>query len=520
MRQFTILLLCLVSFALKGQNMAPVISNLEVMTNVADQLVITYDLADAENDDVEITLRVSDNDGQTFGINTSSATGDIGYPISSGSSKEITWDYLGEISEMGNYQIKVVADDLQALDIQSIVDQVDSNRLRSNLEQIVGIRHLVANPSHLRDVKDMIVDRFNDHALQVETNDFKYGNYTAENFVGLKSGLNDEIETYYVTGHYDTVDDSPGADDNGSAIAGMMEVLRVLAPYNFKKSIKFVAFDLEEFGLVGSSYYVNTYGLPDYENVAGVFNFEMIGYFDDAANSQTLPTGFNQLYPNVYNEIRKDSFRGNFITNVGIYNHPDLNLAYENAASKYVPDLKVISVLAPEQWQAFTPDLARSDHAPFWSKELPALMLTDASNFRNPYYHTPNDTVGTLNFTFMSHVVKATVGALAELAENSNSTSEVVEIELLTSNSDLASCHPQIFPNPISNILKLNLSDCNLDNASVRIYSIHGKEMYAEELESDQVAIEIPTQHFPSGTYLLSIQSDGESIERKVSVVR
>ena len=519
MRQLAVLLLCFTSFAINGQNMAPTISNLKVTTNVADQLVITFDLDDVENDDVEITLRVSDDDGQTFDINTSSATGDVGYPISSGNGKTITWNYAGEISMMGNYQVKLVADDLQPLDIQAIVDQVDSAQLRSYLENIVGIRHLVGNPSHLQEVKDMIVDRYNDHALQVETLDFAYGNYTAQNFAGLKTGLTDEADTYYVTGHYDTVGDSPGADDNGSAIAGMMEVLRVLAPYNFKKSIKFVAFDLEEFGLVGSSHYVNNEGIKSYENVAGVFNFEMIGYYDNAPNTQTLPTGFNQLYPNVYNAIKNDSFRGNFITNVGIYNHPDLNLAYENAANKYVPDLKVISVLAPEQWQAFTPDLARSDHAPFWSKELPALMLTDASNFRNPYYHSPNDTIGTLNFTFMSQVVKATVGALAELAEVSNSNFVTKDIEILTKNNDVEGCSPQINPNPVSDLLKMSFSNCDLGQVMVHIYSIHGELVHQRPFRpaTDEA---ISLNDMPTGIYLLSIVGEGKSYEHKFSLVR
>ena len=244
----------------------------------------------------------------------------------------------------------------------------------------------------------------------------------------------------------------------------------------------------------------------------------MIGYYSDEPNSQTLPFGFEILYPEVYDTLVANNFRGDFITNVGLALHPELNEAFENAATAYVPDLKVISVLAPEGWPAITPDLGRSDHAAFWLQDMPALMLTDGSEFRYPYYHSPYDTVGNLDFTFMSDVVKATVAAVAELAELSHSSFETADIEVVTSASNLPSCDVQIFPNPNSDFIQLNFKDCQTENLTIDLFNVEGRKVYSEELSSVSGNLEIAVNHLPTGTYVLSIEKNGQFLTKKVLV--
>ena len=514
----TMLLSALSVIIIWGQNGAPEIANLSITTDSADHLIITYDLTDAENDQVEITLRVSEDGGKTFLINTDNSTGDIGFPISPGTEKRIVWNHGTAILMDGNYKIRLIADDRNTIDIQDIVDQVDSARLKRSLQQIEGIRHRASGAIHLENTKDLISDHMVDHNLSVTVPSFSYNNYTAENFIGSKRGLTEEKATYYVTGHFDTVDDSPGADDNGSAIAALLEVITILAPYNFKKTIKFAAFDLEESGLVGSFHYVNTHGLPIQENVAGVFNFEMIGYYDDTPDSQRLPMGFNLLFPEAYNKIRDDQFRGNFISNVGIHSHPELSAAFEMAAQKYVPELKVVSILAPNNWQILTPDLARSDHAPFWLKDLPAIMLTDGANFRNQNYHSPGDTAGTLNFNFMSQVVKATVGALAEMAELSNSTFEETDVEILTQVANPSKCPFLIHPNPVLDKIQINLSNCQSGHWSVHLFTVQGQEVHRSSLRSGTKNVDLNTSDLRSGIYLLVLKNGDATHSRKLVI--
>ncbi len=501
-----------------AQNQPPVIQSFQAAIDMPEELIIQYDLLDNENDEVEITFRLSDDNGKTYAINTDDATGDVGFPINPGLGKMIHWNYTNLDLPGGDYVVMLVADDLYEIDIQEIVDQVDSNRLRSDLEFIEGIRHRTAGNIHLQEVKDNIESHFSAYGLENENSSWLWNGYNADNYIGRKSGLINDGATYVIDGHYDTVEESPGADDNGSAIVGVMEALRVLAPYHFKKSIKFIAFDLEEEGLVGSLNYTNNGGISEYEEVEGVFNFEMIGYYDNSPNSQSLPNGFEILYPDAYNAVANDNFRGNFITNVGIHYAPGLINAFEDAATQYVPDLRVISVAAPQNWQILTPDLGRSDHAAFWLNDLPALMLTDGANFRNPNYHSPNDTIGALNFTFMSNVVKATVAAVAELAEIQHSTFATTDVVITVNTNETFDCQFSVFPNPNDQFIQLSFQECGYEKVLVKLQDLNGKIMYEQELRTLASTHKIPSDTLPSGMYVLQFQNDKKTISKKVIV--
>ena len=115
-------------------------------------------------------------------------------------------------------------------------------------------------------------------------------------------------------GHYDGVNISPAADDNGSAVLGVLEAAKILSQYNFKRSVRFLGFDLEELGLLGSKAYT-TNGIYGYEKIKAMIDFEMIGFFSNRNNSQTFPNGFNLLFPSQYNQVAADNNRGNFINN-------------------------------------------------------------------------------------------------------------------------------------------------------------------------------------------------------------
>jgi hypothetical protein len=206
--------------------------------------------------------------------------------------------------------------------------------------------------------------------------------------------------------------------------------MRVLSQYQFEHSIKFIGFDFEEttppvLGLNGSTAYVDSSGgVKPYEQIEGVFNYEMIGYYSDEPNTQEIPFGFNVLLPGPYAMIQADSFRGNFIVSAANTASLELMNVYDSMAALYVPHLKVVSA-----GLSIVPlDFLRSDHASFWDNGYKAVMLTDGADYRNNTYHTPADTVGALNFTFMSNVVKAVVASVAELAKIRHSTSAVKQV--------------------------------------------------------------------------------------------
>lgn len=416
-KTITLLITSILAFSLSAQNEAPVIQTFTVNPDWANLILqIQYEVTDAENDPLEVQVQFSHNGGKDYSITGSvPVSGDVGFPVQPGI-RSIQCDITALANLPAAFSARLIVDDKQAFDLQSLVDQVDSTRIRADLEYLEGVRHRTAGLAQLKNAQDTIRNLFLAQGLVYEEQPVPFGNYTGKNLIGNLPGTAFAEKVVINDAHYDTVSNAPGADDNGSGTVGFMEAARILSPYPFKKTLRFIGFDLEESGLVGSTRYVSQ-GIPAGEQIEGVFNHEMIGYWSNEPNTQTLPQGFALLFPVASAAIAANQYRGDFITNVGNTNSQPLALLFSSAAQQYVPDLKVITLDVPGNGQ-IAPDLRRSDHTPFWEAGKQALMLTDGANFRNECYHTPGDTLNEkLNFTFLSNVVKATIAAMAQLAE-------------------------------------------------------------------------------------------------------
>ncbi|MFT6707569.1 MAG: hypothetical protein ACJATF_002415 [Flavobacteriales bacterium] len=519
MRPLFFLSLLLMNFQIIAQNQYPEISNLSAQfDNTSQVLTVSYDLFDAEGESMLVSFLVSDDNGESYLLDTQNATGDLGSAIQSGTGKTISWDVSTAVPGAGDYKIKLVADDLFQIDIQSIVDQVDSNQLLSNLQFMEGIRHRTVGPDLLEATKDSIEQRFITAGLQTTRQDFPFGTFTGQNIIGRREGMTQSDTTYIVDAHFDTVNDSPGADDNGSGVAGVMEALRVLAPYRFAKTLRFIGFDLEEEGLLGSFDFVDN-NIGDSETIKGVFNMEMIGYYTEEPNSQEFPTGFEILYPDVQADLVADQFRGNFITNIGDQNSLALMAAYNSAAAQYVPDLKTVSIAAPANWPGITPDLGRSDHAPFWLQDIPALMLTDGSNFRNPFYHSPNDLLTTLDFTFMTNVVKAVVGAVAEEAGIQHSTMATADFSVAVGLKNTLDCAVQLSPVPAKDFLSLKFGTCNMQSLDLQVVDILGNTLLSKSITANDInQFQLDLRNWEAGIYFLNLSDGKRELSRKFIV--
>jgi Zn-dependent M28 family amino/carboxypeptidase len=354
----------------------------------------------------------------------------------------------------------------------------------------------------LQETKDFITGQYTDRGLETFTQDFSYGNYTGQNIIGRYPGTGTTGDTYIVGGHFDTVADAPGADDNGSAVAGVLEAMRVLSQYPTKHTIKFINFDLEEVGLVGSNRYVSN-GITNGENVAGMIDFEMIGYYTEVPNTQTFPFGFNLLFPDAYNEVGSQQNKGNFITNVGrMGNSSPLMQQYKASAAAYVPALRVVNVESPV---AFPSDLGRSDHAPFWIAGKPAIMLTDGAEFRNPNYHSPGDTISTINFTFMTNVVKGTVVTLAELAEVQHADTWWMDTDFFTSTTEAFDCGVKISPNPAHGRILVEWTGCDANIQRLTLSNATGQSVLTVMPTGSQH--ELSVEKLPAGTYFLKMEN-------------
>ncbi len=242
--------------------------------------------------------------------------------------------------------------------------------------------------------------------LDVQLQPVTYGGETFPNVIGVLPGTICPGASFIVGAHYDTVSGTPGADDNASGVAGMLEVARALSSQSFPATVKFVAFAFEENGVIGSQV-MATQASASGENIIGMMSLEMIGYYSDVPGSQTYPPGIPPGYPDT----------GNFIAVVGNTASSSLIATFLSASAAAVPELNVESFEVPGNGELL-PDTRRSDHAPFWDAGYKALMITDTANFRNPNYHQATDTIGTLNLDFAANVTNAVIATVVESVSN------------------------------------------------------------------------------------------------------
>lgn len=520
-----IILFCsLLSFS---QNNPPAISNLSINVD-AEKVTINYNVDDIENDSLLITISVSEDSGKTFLFEIGdSIIGDIGFPVMSGNNKTIYWFYnpmkLSSFNS-GNYKLKIVASDFSQFNIKNILEAVDSNRLWNNLLNIEGIRHRTSGLSHLNAVRDSLINNILNSGTQLTVDNFNFGSVVGKNIIGRLPGLLDEKVTFIIGGHYDTVNNSPGADDNGTAVAGVLEAITVLSNYKFKNSIEFIFFDLEEDGLIGSKNYVDVHLVNNnYKNIRGALIMEMIGFYTNEVNTQIIPTGFCTLFPDVCDSIIAQQYRGNFLTNVANTNSNSLKTEFDLMANSYVPELRVLSLATPGIG-AMTPDLRRSDHAPFWDKGIKALMLTDGANFRNFNYHSLNDVSSSLNKQFFTRSVKATIATIINLAEPINAhffESDYFSLVTSVKSNDLYS-HDfnlyQNYPNPFNPSTVFNYYLSTDSKVSLKIYDVLGNEIITlinayQSAGSHSYQLTINDEHLAmsSGVYFYQLTATNET---------
>ena len=195
--------------------------------------------------------------------------------------------------------------------------------------------------------------------------------------------------------HYDAVPGTPGADDNATGVAVLLEFARLFALQPTKYPLRLVAFDLEEYGLItasGSSEYAAKLRQQK-QQLRLMISLEMLGYCDASPNSQRYPKPLNYFYPN----------QGNFIALIGnLRTIPDLinlkgNIRKTGMPSEWLP--------VPNQGKIL-PLTRQSDHAHFWDQGYNAMMVTDTAMLRNPHYHKASDTIETLDLDFLTGVCR------------------------------------------------------------------------------------------------------------------
>ncbi len=510
-----------VLFPLHAQNHAPDVSNVRVsIDRSTNQMEILYDLVDPDDAQVAVSIAVSVDSGSTWQPVQQGVIGDVGSAVSPGTDRRMVWDIraLGGLDPSGigieSGRVMIAAEDGHPVDLAAILARIDSNQIREDLQWIQGIRQRFGNPQHLANVIDSIITRFQEGGLYTRTLPFRYvTGYQAKNVEGTRIGLKAPKSVVILAGHFDSVNYCPGADDNASAIAALFAMLRALDGVVTEKTLRFAAFDLEEVGMAGSFNYVDRPSLTR-ESLLGAIVLECIGFWSDQPGSQTLPAGFEILFPEVAAELNAEGARGNFVLNVANDPSSDLRDHFRAAATDLVPELRVKSVTSPGDG-SMVPDLQRSDHAPFWAIGVPALMITDGANFRNPNYHKSTDIWETLTFSFLAQVTKASLATALRLASPLHGSMAVsAPIDFVVTSSDvipdaeadlvLEPCRPQ----PVSTVARLGFRVREPVQLTLCVTNLMGQQVWKETLTCPApgaYSTSIPTSSLPAGTYVYSV---------------
>ncbi|HVH67409.1 MAG TPA: M28 family peptidase [Gemmatimonadales bacterium] len=287
-------------------------------------------------------------------------------------------------------------------------------RLRCQVTALEGVRHPTAAPERHRAARDHVATELRAAGLAVELVPFSFRGRTHYNVLGAVPGRDARRPRLLVGAHFDSTATTPGADDNASGVAVLIECARLVAarPSCQGGGVEFVGFDLEELQTIAGRYRVGSRALARDkrargEVLGGALILEMVGYRDSTPGAQTVP-------PLVGIDVPRT---GDFLAAVGDARSGALLEGYVVGARAAAPDLLVVPYRT--RWRGWRLPLTRlSDNASFWDARYPALMLTDTAFLRNPHYHLASDTAATLDYEFMTMVTEATVGAVERLVDD------------------------------------------------------------------------------------------------------
>ncbi len=301
--------------------------------------------------------------------------------------------------------------------MQSKTLPVSTEALRNHIASLQGVRHPLTAPEALEKAAVYIESTLHKFGYKVNNHYFLDNGKEYRNLIATLPGSASHQPKLLIVAHYDTVSNSPGADDNASGVALLLELARVFAQTRLQRTVEFIAVNLEENeretkpkgrGLRGSRALAQ-HARKEGWDLAGVVVLESVAYASKDA-VQTIPDGLPITVPAV----------GNFIAVIGNQASAHLVEAFLQAADKHQPDLPKVPLVVPGNGEMI-PDTRRSDHAPFWDEGYPAIMLTDTTNFRSPHYHQPSDTLETLNLGFATAACRAVAGLIFTLNQASNS---------------------------------------------------------------------------------------------------
>jgi Zn-dependent M28 family amino/carboxypeptidase len=283
-------------------------------------------------------------------------------------------------------------------------------RLRQHVDRLAGLigpRHIGA-PRALAAAATLVERELTASGYSVEKLPYSVRGQEVVNLVAELPGPTRVEEIVVLGAHYDTVWITPGADDNASAVAVLLEVARLMRSWQSKRTIRFVAFPCEEMphfhtSEMGSQVYAH--GCRERgDKIVGMCCLEMVGYYTKERTQQVppmIPRFLRWYFPR----------RGDFLAAVGNLRSWRLAWKFRRGFRRAVR-FPLFTICLPE----LISEIRLSDNSSFWDQGYPALMLTDTSFLRNPHYHTLGDTPETLDYESMAEVTLGVLGGITAIA--------------------------------------------------------------------------------------------------------
>ncbi len=290
-----------------------------------------------------------------------------------------------------------------------MADTVSEVMLRRHVQTLAGEigERNVLHPRALRAAADYVRRTWEVQGYTVVAREYPLAREHWANLEIVRPGRRAPNEIVIVGAHYDSVFGSPGANDNGSGVAALLELARAFTARQTDRSVRFVAFVNEEppffrTGDMGSRHYARAARARN-EDIRAMLALETVGYYDDTPGSQRYPPLFSLFFPD----------RGNFIGLVSNFGSRALlrrAVAAFRAASDF--PLEYVSTFG------WVPGVDWSDHGSFWNEGYPAIMITDTALYRYPYYHSARDTPDKLDYARLARVTAALVAVVEALAKS------------------------------------------------------------------------------------------------------
>ncbi len=269
-----------------------------------------------------------------------------------------------------------------------------SQQLKSHITELAASPRNIENEAQLTAAKNYLINTLTNYGYQVDEQTYTVETDDFSNLVVTITGQTKPDEILIVGAHYDSIPDSPGANDNASGVAALLAIADFLQGQSFARTVKLVAFANEElpyFGTqqMGSLVYA-TQVAEQQQDIIGMISIETIGYYTEAPQSQHYPWPFERFYPDQGNFI---AFIGNFSSRQLVKNTIDIFRQHATLPSEGLATLAAV------------PGVEFSDHWSFGQYNYPAMMVTDTAPFRYPYYHTAEDTPDKINYDGLTRTV-------------------------------------------------------------------------------------------------------------------